>query len=579
MEMELSADQVLGAYLGNEMSPEERAAITRLLEQDPALKVHSEQLRELIASLKGSELQVTPEMRASLKQRVEKLIAQYRPSVSVEALISASLSDDLDANEKAALQKHFLEHPEARKQVQSLTQFTQRIKDSALTVTPALTQSLAERLRQKLPPGAIADSKSKPAAKGNSLSGKSPAASAAVRVFAMPESRWSNRLRVAGVAAAIALTVFGLSKLTAKPQETVKNPPPVPEEHRNVPGVQEAPGIAHAPLGPKSVPPPIVPDQRPLANDDVRNKVPPEQIPNPNKEAVAPQNNPAPIVKAPDIKTPNVAPSSPEIVHAREIVVPDNKLVPDDNPLPNQPKEIARPPDKVINGGSKVVNATVPPAPPANLTPPDQVPPAIANGQNNPAPNPAPAPAPDTAAEVADMAVVGAVRDGIAQAEFPDRKVHALRKKSEIPSGSEIVTSDKGRLALLMPGGHLYIDKGTSLKLEFSNDVTRVTLHTGQINYKASQGGSLALKSHGIEVANARSVNTQIQGNNLIVSVLDKSATVGPRGKTITVQKGSKAVASLDQDVKPEKEQSVDQPDDWHNDLILPGDAAPRVKK
>ena len=169
------------------------------------------------------------------------------------------------------------------------------------------------------------------------------------------------------------------------------------------------------------------------------------------------------------------------------------------------------------------------------------------------------------------MAVVMATRDGNVQALTPDGKTLTLAENQVVPSGSQIIT-DQGRVGLKLPGDNLlWVNGGSSLTLNYSGQVTSVSLNRGEIAYRATpQGtGSLAVAATSVEVKDAKAVDMKIEDNAAKVSVLDKQAFVGAKGRpSVKVKGGTKAIVPLTGIGPPRMEAIIGRPDSWTDDLF-----------
>ena len=613
MDQESQTDQLLGAYLSGEMLPEESTLIGQRLENEPDLRAHVLQMREVLEVLKQGRRPVSEELSAQLRQRVNKLVAEQANKLALDALVTASLSQDLDQHEQLRVEKYLSHNPAAEQHFNSLRELNLLLKKAELPIRRDLSQKLVQRLAKHLPAAAL---------KG--IDKRSVRAVSSVRVFAAPEDVWQKRLRWAGLAAAVALIALGAAKLAGKlpathNQITKQDIPPgigVPDEKENpVPEIQPSNGIAVAP-GPKDVVPGLVPPKDSVPSQNVPKPVQIVEVHKLNDPSRAVQPMPLQIEKVVDkgVVLPPAAGNDPFAPQPQQIKPPPLEDLPGhpfaySNSNPQTRSIVPIPSVQNPNVSTPTPPAPTPPVvkPLAPITPVASVPtpvvtidtpapapivPKIPVAQSDPAvvspapsdpvavvtpPKPAPIKDPantpgGTIQAPPNMAVVGTIKD--ADTITQENGNIVLHVRQPVASGA-IISTDHARAALVLPGnGRLYLNHNTILTLDIQNTQTNVNLTSGQVAFKGGSG-AFSLTSFGVDVTNAHgSVDIQIQDNTLVVTVLDKTATVGPKGKVVQVTKGTKAVAFLNNsDSAPKKEPNTADIT-WHDDLILPGDTS-----
>jgi len=567
----------LSAWLCGDVRPEERAAIEQLLAANPEFKAQAEELRRLMLTLKQGELPVRPALLDALKQRVEASISERVSKGAVEALAAADLTNDLDAREKAILEKHYKHHPAAKQEAESLKNFSELLRKNERTLSSDASKKLIERLNAKLPAAAKIGkptSAAMPAVPGSQRN-----VNPSVRVFAAPENFWPRRIAYGVAAAAVLAVVVGVSKLMERggapapeivkqnPNENLNNQNPkqevVENQNNNEPRQQAPlpePRLTQAP-------------QVPPAPRDVANLPPDAPVPdvvdnNPQKQIVpAPDQNP----RAPRTQN-SVAQNTQE--NTPDVQQPNNTTVSQNPPRRTQPAP--RLPDAFVNDGPRVADNTlpngtgigstaiVPPQPFTNQTANDPVKAVTSDNQ--------------AIAAVSGMAVVGVVR-GTAQARKPNGETMTLALSSQIPSGSDVIT-DESRIGLVLPGnGRLFVNTKTRLTLTIEGMNTTIALQSGEISYRAPAAGSLTLTAGAVTVNRAKVVDAEILNAALVVHVLDQTIQIGTKTKRLQVQAGSTATAALNGAETPKKELTDGKPDAWTGVLVFPGDGAATTPK
>ncbi|MGD0093955.1 MAG: FecR domain-containing protein, partial [Planctomycetota bacterium] len=296
----------------------------------------------------------------------------------------------------------------------------------------------------------------------------------------------------------------------------------------------------------------------------------------PNNNAVEKE-----IAKTPPPAVPGPKQDVPEKAEIRDVAEKTGQA-PQPAPekaIPGAEQEKAPKPRVAVSNQPK--KESTPTQQPDNVTVQPQKPPRSSGGGGiagggvaAPAPQvsstPAATPTPAPPATSSDLAVVFVTRDGHVQATTPDGKTMALAPNQQVPSGSEIVT-DQGRVGLTLPGGATFwVNGGSSLTLRYRGQDTQVALSRGEVAYKTNlQGtGSLAVTATNVEVNQAKAVNMKIEDNAAKVSVLDKQATVGVKGRPgVKVNKKTRVIVPLAGVGPMVNETWTVPPDLWTTDL------------
>jgi hypothetical protein len=533
--------ELLGAYLCGDITPEERAAVEQLLAVDKDAQAEARELKALLGFL-----------------------AREQPRTVTPAKVSA-----LSAQVAARVRELSGGGPEA--ELSELQDFIRFLKQSERPVTEKLERELARRLSAALPGAGIG-----PLVAPKRASRRETAQLA--RLYLVQPSPWRTRLAWFGAAAAVLLLLlFGaaeLYRLRHAPggpgQETADTaaaptggdaaalgqgdagaPSLQPAEHeQNTPGTQEAAGnnagqanekeAANAAEHEAAGPNPLR-DNRAGSRAVVQHSGK-EQPP----ALVAPKDG---STHAPKESTPN-----PILAHANAPQVNQNREPPASTEIAQRPPRPSGGDGDGVTAGGGVAEA------------------GPNSGQPGPAiSQPAKTPAAPTVPEFpANVAVVLITRGGNVQALTPDGNTLALAQNQVVPSGSQIIT-DQGRVAFRLPGGNeFWVNGASSLKLSYAGQAASAALDRGEIAYRSiPQGlGALDLVAGNVEVKDAKAVDVKIEDMAAKVAVLDKQATVGPKGQPgMKVKSGTKATIPLSGASPAKTEPIVGRPDSWTDDI------------
>lgn len=552
---DIETRELLSAYACGDVSPEQRVAVERLLASGGDAETELRELKALLPSLAQAERPVSGVLMGALRKRIEALHAKQSREPVAAVLLSASLTGDVDASEKALVNQYLLDHPAAQIEQRSLREFTGLLKQGELPVSAALMARFTERLAGALP---VSRPVSVPQKRITQvLKVQARESEPTVRVLASTRTYvWRPRLVWTGAAVAALLAVaFGLWRLLesratdstaiANQNKNEAPAPVVPQVVKDMPKVQD-PGIAPVPevvqqRTPEADRPPVAHDQTPvpLPRDAVQNIAPPPQ------DVVKREPRPTLGTKEPYVaQTPTLQP--------RDRTPPKNGIAPREQPpvVNQQTPQTPTPHSSGGGGGGSLVI-------PAN--------PAVVNATDTPA-NQTP-----TTDVPANSAVVLRQADGNVQAQWPGAAAKVLADNDVVPSGATITTA-QGRVGLTVPGGaKLFVNSDSSLTVRFSGSETTVTLVRGEVAYRSSGAGTLSLLAstgNNASVTKAKYADIRIAGSTMETNVLNGSAKVSVNGKDTTIPKDNKATVALAGNEAPRKETITGRPPDtWSYDL------------
>ena len=579
--------ELLSAYVCGDVTPDERAAVEQLVASDAAAQALSCELRELSETLKLGRKPVRAELLAALKRRVHEKTVQRTGELAVEALLSASLSNDLSARESELLNAHLNKNPHARAELESLRFAATQSNQGQKKLSDDFSKKLAERLNAKLPAaarvGAAARTASTVSSKSAPISGERPS----LRVFAQPETHWRRTAWAGAAIAALVAFGFGLSQWNSGKTNApmAKSPDTAPKESIEVAKapVETTPDHRNSP---ESLPPPKAPD---VANG-------PKNAPeNHDVPKIAPDKTPAPVQQheLADPKTqtqplnPQQVPQTPQKTIVNNDDVPQKPVAPPKHNVEVVGVPIQTTPNTLANTDPKTVAETNPKTTVApntsntsakTLDPNNGVDTAITNpthtstgggtiAQQNPL-------TPDkktmsdnntTIAPIAGKAVVSLLSDGgNVQITTPDAKIVSAVKGLEVVSGSQI-NSDQSRVQLLLPGGTVWLNKSTRVALMTIGKETTLSLISGQLAFQGTGAITVNADNKAVTVSRAYDVDLKVENNALVTTVLSKSARIVYNGKTETPQAGSMVTAKFDSE--PMQKSAIVKFADWHTDM------------
>jgi hypothetical protein len=550
MAHDVQVEELIAAYLAADLSAEERTAVERRLAEDAGFKAQLNDLRSLLTVLRQGERPVTPVMLAELKERIALFLSQQAETIPVAQLIAAGAVNDLDENERRAVEKLLNDNPKARKELESLKALNAFLEIGRAQVSAKATRSLAERLSAKIPVAALAPALPQ-ADETVSLQLQNPPVQAAqpqaasgaptVRIYAARENPWRARAAAAAAAIALATGAFFVVQSLNNSNSVVKQ------------DIQPAPG--------RDLPPKIVdhhdpaPQEQDFPNQpDVQKR---EQVAengvgqSPRFVAPAPKNDikaPDRVIRTPDRELPPTPPSNRNSEGSpsnQNIDEPKTQQAPSDfdklkGPTPENPNPLH------LDDGTDIVRKPVehPPTPPSGFAPPTPTPPPPSVADQNTKP--------DKPEPVLGALVAVNVADGNVQATMPDNVQTSVHINQQLPSGTTL-TTDIARADFALPGdGRLQVHRKSSMKVTLANLDTTVELLAGEFHYKAPPGGSLTVNARNIQVSKANgsvvvtlhndgTVVTNVLANNNAVTVTQKHSK-----KQVSVPSGKNLVIKVD---------------------------------
>lgn len=556
MAHEVQIEELLAAYLADDLSPEERSIVECRLALDSGLKAQLNELRPLLAALKQGRRQVTPEMLAEFKERISLFLSQQSGKVPPSQLLAANAVGDLDEQERHAVGIFLNENPQARKELESLKVLSAFLDKGRKPISAQVTGKLAQRLGDKIPASALASALPKATETVSlRLQNQTATATSTVRIYAAKENPW--RARLTAIAAAVALAVGAFFAVqTLKKGSAIAN------------GEHAAPRMDNPENALKNI------DRMPLDQQELRELQPREgpNIPNPANTPPKSTQNPGIDIPNPDKEVPPRLPTG----NTERSTIPD-----DDQKSQRGPSEFDKlkgPPTSPddTNAHEIVLNTEPvarPPVLPPNFSP---VPPVGGQSQD---PNDNKQANTGKIEPVFGELVAATVADGNVQATTPDNVQLTVQPKQQLPSGTTITTGS-ARVAFILPGdGSIQIHRKSIMTATLNNLDTTIALAAGEFHYKSPPGGTLTVNARNIVVSRATgSVMVQIANGNLITNVLSNntpsSALVQNKGnkKSTPVPAGKNATAKLDGDdaitVGTADTTDLDQ------DLPLPGDSS-----
>jgi anti-sigma factor RsiW len=595
MSHDVQIDELLSAYISGDVTPAERVAVDARLASDSAYRRQLNELTALHGLLKQAQLPVTAKMLVELQRRV-----MQNTGTPITALLSASLSSDLDSNERAKLDQYLAQNPAARSELASLNAMSAFLKQGERPVPANAMRSLAERLSAKIPAGALAPVLPK-ADETVAIKLQTSAPAPTVRIYATQESPWRKRIlrAAAAIAAAIALsagTIFGLRALKSSDEVAKENLPKSPVDHHAREVVRDVePAPSPMPM-PRETPDVKSPDTSPEIPQPNRAPTPPSTIQIPDKTPALPigQAAPAPdVLRTPsDVKTPrtpktsiaqpaNVEPTVPaaEPAHSPDpqpALDPDEKTVVDKNTTNKGGVPFIQQGNVLPSNGPVVAQGpTVPPVATQSTNP------------ANPTPNASVTPTPDATspvdnsfvAAVDGKMIVAVLRDGTDAQSTTAAGLKTVQLKDELPSDTSITTGNT-RLALVLPGdGRLWINRHSSISVQLRGLNTVVNIDSGEVSYRAPNNGNVTVTHPSGVQADSQGlmdVNVDDTSKTLTAAAILVPAKVGRKGKGLkTVPVKSKAVEKLDNTSTDAS--VVAGPDSvllWQQDLRVNGEGA-----
>ena len=577
---DVQTDELLSAYLADDIAPDERATVERRLARDHEFRERLTDLQALVELLRQGERPVTAEMLADFKRRIEHHLGAPAGRAVFAHLVSCSITGDLTATERSVLAIYLTRHPAARNEVVSLKAMSRFLKKAERQVSPQAAQKLTQRLSAKIPAAALAAVLPQ-ATETVSLQLQGAAAGrSTVRVFVAQENLWPRRVRrsAAALAALIAMsvgTMYGLRtmfKTKSEPGIVDEQNPRASKKFDLRDGSQdervamnEITGDGHGAQG--SAPG--------VQSREVPPVPPADGFLNPPDEVVPP-NDARDTIKQP--RTPNHGvPTIDNGINPNKA----NRTEPPDEPKRNRLDEPGTPtpeprypqPQQVDPNPNGRAPSVIPGN--GNVIPPVQTPnnPTQPNQQNTPTPA-TPKVAADPLAPVDNKLVVAVIRDGLVQASTA-AGAQTVQVNDQLPSGTDIMT-DNARLALVGPlNSRLWINRHSSLHIDLNGANMTVQLNKGEIAYRAPMDGNLTVNNAGgVQIADATGmvdVNADPTANTVVAAVIDKTVNLVQKGNKKVVRKQTKVT------VKTETNDTTivafsDHPDEWHSDMVVPGD-------
>lgn len=565
---DVDVKELLGAYLAGDIRPEERAAVERLLSDDPETRAVLESLKDVLGSVHGADLQVTPAMTRQLRERLAPLLTDEATS----AALGSALAGELTGGEQEQLKKYLREHPQEKSRMSAMRDTAQWMKKNQPVATDAMSAALRSRLAAQIPalrgldsqvsrettlvrtpalPKSVTVDSAKAGARGTS----------SLRVVAKDEP-WKRRFAwgAAAAAASVALA-FGIAKVFESPKAGIaKNgtiPDVAPKQSDPLPNV--------APDAPQNEPKVVVEQETPVKGVAPQH-TPPEQVvkidgpqprdpklptPQPEQKIVEREPRVKPFVPEPrearDPFTPKKTQDAPEVVqHEPKTVTPTTP----ENFVP----KTTTPDISVVNRDKQGVAIPTGPSVQPPRPPTDTVATAPTKGSgttttlNGGEDVAVGAKTTDTTikaptAEVRDALTVVSVKNGSVSAKSDGAEAQTLstaKTGTQLSSGTEFITSQTSRIILDLPDGRLWVNVSSRVKVFVSGSATTVDLGGGQFAFESSKGSLTVLTSGQTVVTAAKNIDVRLENGGLVAVVLGEKATV----KNKKVERGQQATVT-----------------------------------
>ncbi|HLX62156.1 MAG TPA: hypothetical protein VKX17_12820 [Planctomycetota bacterium] len=540
---------LLGAYLSNELSPEERRAVERYLNEDPAATELLDEMRELTLLLKEGEREVSQATIDALRRTVLQKIREKQ----LKALVTVSITGDLTEQERADVKYYMSAHPAAEAAQKQALSTAVLLKEGNVSANDALAGKLREKLKSVLPAAAMARSQKTEPLIRSASSESARTSRPSLRVFVRPENPWRKRFITvaASIAALLAIGVFVRAwwiNRSANPVATSGGENIIPNEGKvdadhdrkeivpvpNPNYVENGTDQVAPPKNPgdRNVPPPKKRDET-IATQQQNPVVPPKDNSNqPDQKIavdVAPKTNAVPDEKQPVPPNSKTANNDPKKSVTPDNTVPTPPNVAPNNNVPVPPTEVVGPAKNSSGGVPFVPNIPNPIAPnnPNPLVPPvpsidvaggsgTVVPPKVPNTpQNGLGTTSANTPPPANG-----IATVGSIKNGDVQVSAPGGATSVSAKSGDtLASGSKIVTSGTSLIALNIGGGGLlYVKSNSSVVVNFGAQ-TAVTLIAGEIYYNpvGAPKASLTVSAGQVQAPKLGEADVTLSGGRLVV--------------------------------------------------------------
>lgn len=561
---DVDVKELLGAYLAGDIRPEERAAVERLLSDDPETRAVLDSLRDVLGSVQNADHPVTDAMSRQLRERLAPLLADEVTS----AAIGSALAGELTATEQDQLKRYLREHPDEKSRMSAMRNTAQWMKKNQPVGTDAMSAALRERLAAKIPALRGLESQVsrettlvKTPTLPKTLPATARTTSSSLRVVAKDEP-WKRRF-VWGAAAAAAASValaFGIARIfdTSKPtiakSGTTKDV--TPKQTDTLPETQFAPKVEeHVVDGPapklnnNQIPPPLPlpPQDAPVVhNDDTQKNLLNPKTPAPQDRITEKTPRKTPIVIPQEERDP-FTPKTP----APKVTENEPKTAPKlDEVVPNVQQPKAPSNDIVDNRTTQGVAIPIgpavasqkPPSPPTNTnTTATNTGNGTLDGPQVSSTKPNVNPTKTATSDVPrDAMTVASVKNGSVSAtpeKGEPQTLTSAQVSMQLSSGTELITSQTSRIVLDLPDGRLWVNTSSRLRVRISGSATTVELGGGQFAFESSKGSLSVMTAGQTVVTAAKNVDVRLENGALVTVVLGERATV--KGKR--VERGQQA--------------------------------------
>src|SRR5205814_494130 len=135
MRHDVHIDELLSAYLADDVTPDERGMVERRLAQDSDFRERMSDLQSLVSFLRQGARPVTAEMLADFRRRIERHLGAPAGRAVFAHLVSCSITGDMTDTERSVLEIYLTRHPEARNDVVSLGAMSRFLKKAERSVS------------------------------------------------------------------------------------------------------------------------------------------------------------------------------------------------------------------------------------------------------------------------------------------------------------------------------------------------------------------------------------------------------------------------------------------------------------